>query len=863
MTGQRQLPGIGLYGYWNYASDAWGTLMDSNLRKASVLVQLSVIGRVSSLPGSPTNGDIYILTTDDTVCARDDGSWVAYTPIEGWLAYVRNENKLYYYDGSDWVDYLAALTADIDAEQARAEGAEAALQANIDAETTRAETAETDIKTETLFPPLPNNYQWVTPTARWGDNNNRQLGLQSAEALFVAGLDGQLSLVSNYVTGANPFAMETDLHTLECRQWVASKAYAVGQFCWNTATPAPSRYYICVTAGASASSGGPSGTGTGITDGTCTWDYAGEAASEDTFNISYIEAQLGNDKEMRAYIGNAADDASWADLFPLATGDASVIFSEAPAGDWTVTSQNRVRFWKNMDVMLGCPYQGQSWTYAPNDANPVTSAIATTPIYPALSYALSGAVTSGAVLSFASLTGVEVGMSVTGHANIPVAAVVIAMTSTTVTMNFNVLGTVPDTTSIKFGYGRVGMSPFGVRTGNYPQNLTDQPRRWEAAVPAVEVSASATGQPGETPLSGYMNHLLTNILFYFPGTSATLMGAVDAHGGSRLTELTRGSATMEGQLVAWLTDFRRFALSQGRKPIIPAFPWTHGQADSAVGTSRAQYIAEFITIRDMLWELVRTMLPWQDVPPTIIIDILAASSQSYGVVNEVSQAQYELGEIPGFAVSHPGYIIPCIDGNGHPTQIGYNREGQYASWPALFSRPIGSGWTDLRLDKTRGRMGVEWTSATEFVTYWKRFQDRGKLVFDLSGTDVLIGGSCTGTGTSTAITGNAGFDYIDSTASGGGAASVTIASAAIVADDVVKFTLSGTPTGVSPKLFAGCRSDVGKANYDALNGGGRTCLRLDDGDTRLHRSLYNDPGTGTPHINYTWASPFGGIPLYR
>jgi hypothetical protein len=52
--------------------------------------------------------------------------------------------------------------------------------------------------------------------------------------------------------------------------WVASTAYdTVGTVVTNDS----GKRYTLVTAGTSASSGGPTGTGTGITDGTCVWDY--------------------------------------------------------------------------------------------------------------------------------------------------------------------------------------------------------------------------------------------------------------------------------------------------------------------------------------------------------------------------------------------------------------------------------------------------------------------------------------------------------------------------------------------------------------------------------------------------------------
>lgn len=56
--------------------------------------------------------------------------------------------------------------------------------------------------------------------------------------------------------------------------WANSTAYAVGDHVLNNGGKA----YTCTTAGTSASTGGgPTGTGTGIVDGTCVWDYAANA----------------------------------------------------------------------------------------------------------------------------------------------------------------------------------------------------------------------------------------------------------------------------------------------------------------------------------------------------------------------------------------------------------------------------------------------------------------------------------------------------------------------------------------------------------------------------------------------------------
>jgi lysophospholipase L1-like esterase len=67
----------------------------------------------------------------------------------------------------------------------------------------------------------------------------------------------------DYVNGTNPAG-----NLLEGTLWVASNSYALGSVVDNGG-----KSYYCTQAGTSASSGGPTGTSTGITDGTAKWNY--------------------------------------------------------------------------------------------------------------------------------------------------------------------------------------------------------------------------------------------------------------------------------------------------------------------------------------------------------------------------------------------------------------------------------------------------------------------------------------------------------------------------------------------------------------------------------------------------------------
>lgn len=105
MAGERTLPGLGLTGFWNLGS-AYKTGMDQNLLDLSTLSQLRVISRVTALPGSPTDGDIYIVPSGgdaNKVAVRDNGAWAYYVPAEGYFAYVEDEDVFVFWTGTAWV----------------------------------------------------------------------------------------------------------------------------------------------------------------------------------------------------------------------------------------------------------------------------------------------------------------------------------------------------------------------------------------------------------------------------------------------------------------------------------------------------------------------------------------------------------------------------------------------------------------------------------------------------------------------------------------------------------------------------------------------------------------------------------------
>ena len=82
--------------------------------------------------------------------------------------------------------------------------------------------------------------------------------------------------------------------------WAGSTSYTIGQRRRNGGN-----VYICVTAGTSASSGGPSGTGSGITDGSVVWDYVQAYAEVQCDNINIAIDQFITVTTFTITAGNA------------------------------------------------------------------------------------------------------------------------------------------------------------------------------------------------------------------------------------------------------------------------------------------------------------------------------------------------------------------------------------------------------------------------------------------------------------------------------------------------------------------------------------------------------------------------------
>jgi len=116
-------PNFGITYNWDLGQNGWNTGMDANLKKLGALIHLSIIDKdLNAPPGSPVNGDRYIIGPSPTgawaskanqVAVRVAGAWEYYVPATGWAAFVVDENTFYHFAGSAWSASIGASPYDI------------------------------------------------------------------------------------------------------------------------------------------------------------------------------------------------------------------------------------------------------------------------------------------------------------------------------------------------------------------------------------------------------------------------------------------------------------------------------------------------------------------------------------------------------------------------------------------------------------------------------------------------------------------------------------------------------------------------------------------------------------------------------
>lgn len=98
------------------------------------------------------------------------------------------------------------------------------------------------------------------------------------------------SFVSASVNPASNGTVSFARATLNAAAWTATHAYTYGTIVSNAGS-----FFVCVGAGTSAGSGGPSTTGEGIADGTVMWNFIGATTGQGNVVADYTCGTSGTD----------------------------------------------------------------------------------------------------------------------------------------------------------------------------------------------------------------------------------------------------------------------------------------------------------------------------------------------------------------------------------------------------------------------------------------------------------------------------------------------------------------------------------------------------------------------------------------
>lgn len=113
----RVLPNVGITAFYDLGEDGWGTTVSEDFLKLSVLVQPVVQSFVASLPGSPTDGDVHVVTGspyNGAILVRDDAAWTQIDPLAGWTVFDLGSGAHYWFDGTDWIALVPVVPTTLD-----------------------------------------------------------------------------------------------------------------------------------------------------------------------------------------------------------------------------------------------------------------------------------------------------------------------------------------------------------------------------------------------------------------------------------------------------------------------------------------------------------------------------------------------------------------------------------------------------------------------------------------------------------------------------------------------------------------------------------------------------------------------------
>lgn len=95
----KQSPYFGINYGWGYGADGWDVGMDENLLVMSLLSKNSVNAIVPEVPVNPSEGDSYVVSSDNSVRFFVDGTWGIIYPADGWRFTTEDNGLSWMFDG--------------------------------------------------------------------------------------------------------------------------------------------------------------------------------------------------------------------------------------------------------------------------------------------------------------------------------------------------------------------------------------------------------------------------------------------------------------------------------------------------------------------------------------------------------------------------------------------------------------------------------------------------------------------------------------------------------------------------------------------------------------------------------------------
>lgn len=108
-------PFFGINYGWTTGENSWGDPVNANFKALSFLGKGAVDSFVGALPGSPSDGDSVVLTTDNQFYVRLEGAWLFIQPQEGQEVNEISTGKRWQFGASVWVETTYVQEADLEA----------------------------------------------------------------------------------------------------------------------------------------------------------------------------------------------------------------------------------------------------------------------------------------------------------------------------------------------------------------------------------------------------------------------------------------------------------------------------------------------------------------------------------------------------------------------------------------------------------------------------------------------------------------------------------------------------------------------------------------------------------------------------